>query len=404
MKLRHFIYSICLAGVSLTACQKEDALENTLDVTSPYVLDYLANSEDRIDSLRYAIFEEFGVPVFLHDVITEEVVGTDYKGDPIYKRETLDISWEFYHDANTSYSFTYLISEETEEEENPDLTDDEKAALEAAKEAKRQKEREDAYKALIYAKTYLSMAGATKPFSIMLVKNLIYNGQIVEFHKGFRTLFISNASSYPEEAQMRAKSGEIINASVLPMVQLDEAFMDEFETISEENHYYGKRWQADLGETFSSDMTTFVGSPCYFKLEHAFDESKLTSLSKNNTMYTSIYYDQMGWGAYIPMYGLPPLDFCKKYYNNVDAIKELALELVAIAGKYGFIGGGWKNSHIYAPDVDQDIEAFVMQALKLGAIGFEKRYGAYPIVMQKFNLIKDYIENVLGVSLNYTTI
>ena len=389
MKLRHFIYSICLAGFSLSACQKEDALENTLDITSPYVLDYLANSQDEIDQRRYQIYETYGVPVFLNDVITEEIVGTDYKGDPIYKRETLDISWEFYSDANTPYSFTYLQTVDFGE-----MTEEEIAA-------KKEQELADAHIALDYVETYLSMAGATKPFSIMLLKKLSYNGQTKEFHQGFRTLYISNASSYPEAAQMRAKSGEIINASVLPMVQLDEAFMDEFETISNENHYYGKRWQTDLGETFSSDMATFVGSPCYFKLEHAFDESKLTSLSKNSTMYTSIYYDQMGWGAYIPMYGLPPLDFCKKYYNNVDAIKELALELVAIAAKYGFIGGGWTNSHIYAPDVTKDVETYVMQALKLVAGGFEKRYGAYPMVMQKFNLIEDYIENVLGVSLDY---
>ena len=389
MKLRHFIYSICLAGVSLTACQKEDALENTLDITSPYVLDYLANSQDEIDQRRYEIYQTYGVPVFLNDVVTEEIVGTDYKGDPIYKRETLDISWEFYSDANTPYSFTYLQTVDFGE-----MTEEKIAA-------KKEQELADAHIALNYVETYLSMAGATKPFSIMLLKKLSYNGQTKEFHQRFRTLYISNASSYPEAAQMRAKSGEIINASVLPMVQLDEAFMDEFEAISNENHYYGKRWQADLGETFSSDMTTFVGSPCYFKLSYAFDESKLTSLSKNSTMYTSIYYDQNGWGAYIPMYGLPPLDFCKKYYNNVDAIKELALELVAIAAKYGFIGGGWSNDHIYAPDVTKDVETYVLQALKLGAGGFEKRYGAYPMVMQKFNLIEDYIENVLGVSLDY---
>ena len=389
MKLRHFIYSICLAGLSLSACQKEDALENTLDITSPYVLDYLANSQDEIDQRRYEIYQTYGVPVFLNDVVTEEIVGTDYKGDPIYKRETLDISWEFYSDANTPYSFTYLQTVDFGE-----MTEEKIAA-------KKEQELADAHIALNYVETYLSMAGATKPFSIMLLKKLSYNGQTKEFHQRFRTLYISNASSYPEAAQMRAKSGEIINASVLPMVQLDEAFMDEFEAISNENHYYGKRWQADLGETFSSDMTTFVGSPCYFKLSYAFDESKLTSLSKNSTMYTSIYYDQNGWGAYIPMYGLPPLDFCKKYYNNVDAIKELALELVAIAAKYGFIGGGWSNDHIYAPDVTKDVETYVLQALKLGAGGFEKRYGAYPMVMQKFNLIEDYIENVLGVSLDY---
>ena len=138
MKVKHFIYSICLAGVALASCQKEDELDNVVDTSSPYVLDYLADSTNEIDQRRYAIFQEYGVPVFLNDVITEEVVGTDYKGDPIYKRETLDISWDFSSDPNTSYQFTYLITED--EEIDPNLSDEEKAALEAELEAKRAEE------------------------------------------------------------------------------------------------------------------------------------------------------------------------------------------------------------------------------------------------------------------------
>ena len=202
MKLRHFIYSICLASLSLTACQKEDALENTLDVTSPYALDYLANSEDEIDQRRYEIYKEYGVAVFLNDVIKEEVVGTDYKGDPIYKRETLDISWEFYSDPNTPYSFDYLQTVEFDES----LTEEEIAA-------QKEQEKADALLALDYAETYLSMAGQTKPFSIMLLKNLIYNGQLMEFHQGFRTLYLSNANAYSTIEQMRAKSTEIIKTT-----------------------------------------------------------------------------------------------------------------------------------------------------------------------------------------------
>ena len=151
MNLKHFIYGVCLAGVALASCQTEDELENVVDTSSPYVLDYLADSTDEIDQRRYAIFQKYGVPVFLNDVITEEVVGTDYKGDPIYKRETLDIAWDFYSDPNTSYQFVYLITED--EEIDPNLPEDEKAALEAALEAKRAKELANAHLALDYVET-----------------------------------------------------------------------------------------------------------------------------------------------------------------------------------------------------------------------------------------------------------
>ena len=102
MKLKHFIYSICLASLALTSCQKEDELENIVDLSSPYVLDYLKDSTNEIDQRRYQIYQTYGVAVFLHDKVKEVQVGTDYKGDPIYKNEELDISWEFYSDKNSS--------------------------------------------------------------------------------------------------------------------------------------------------------------------------------------------------------------------------------------------------------------------------------------------------------------
>ena len=393
MKLRHFIYSICLAGLSLTACQKEDALENTLDVTSPYALDYLANSQDEIDQRRYEIYQTYGVPVFLHDVITEEIVGTDYKGDPIYKRETLDISWEFYSDANTPYVFDYLQTAEFDES----LTEEEIAA-------QKEQEKADALLALQYAETYLSKAGQTKPFSIMLLKNLKYNGKVLEFHQGFRTLYLSNANKYSTVGEMIAKSTEIIKTTFINAIQLDEAFMAEFEAVSNENHYYGKKWKADLGETFSSDLNSFLNSPFYFKLSDAFNETRLNTIINHNNLYYAVAYWEWYGLDYAAMFGLPSLAFAQKYYQNMEAIQEIAMEMVGIAAKYGFIVGGWSSDTTYAPNLTKDMEVYVGEVMKLGAGGFEQRYGAYPVVMQKFNLIRDYIENVLNFSLDYNNL
>ena len=402
MKLKHLIYSICLAGMALTSCQKEDELENVVDTTSPYELDYLANSTDEIDQRRYEIYQTYGVPVFFDDVITEEVVGTDYKGDPIYKREKLDIAWDFYSKSpSASYYFEYIFSED--EEIDPELSDEEKAALEAELAEKKVKELADAHVALNYVETYLSMAGGTKPFSILLLRTLNYNG-VKEFYPGFRTLYISNACSYPEPADQRMKSGEIINASVLPLVQKDEALVAEFETVSNENHYYNKMWQADLGETFSDDLKTFMNSPYYLKLSKAFDETALSEIVNYSHIYTIKWYWE-NYGMYVSAYPhVPSAEFALKYYNNMEAIKEVTNELVAIAAKYGFVGGGWSNDTTYSPTVSADIEAYVKTILQLGAGGFEARYGEYPLVMQKFNIMKDYIQNVLEVDINYNNV
>ena len=377
MNLKYFIYSICLAGMALTSCQKEDELGNIIDTSSPYVLDYLADSTDEIDQRRYQIFKTYGVPAFLNDVISEEVVGIDYKGDPIYKRETLDISWDFNSDPNTSYDFTYLITEDADE-----VTKVEEIA--------------NTHLALDYVETYLSMAGKTKPFSILLLKNLVLDGSTREYYKSFRTLYIGNACNYPDEADMRMKSGEIINASVFPLVNQDEELLAEFETFSDEKHYYNKQWQRDFGETFSAELNALTSVNLGLKLSNAFDESFVNSLVNHQFLYYVAYYN-------MSMPGITK-DAALNLYGNASNVQAAVKELVSMAAKYGFIGGGWSTELIYTPTLSKDVEAYVKIILQLGAGGFEERYGEYPLVMQKFNVLRDYIENELGVSLDYNNI
>ena len=262
--------------------------------------------------------------------------------------------------------------------------------------AQKEQERQDALLALDYAETYLSLAGQTKPFSIMLLKNLVYNGTILEFHQGFRTLYLSNANKYPTIEQMRMKSTEIIKTTFINAIQLDEAFMAEFEMFSEENHYYSKQWEKDFGETFSEELLAISSVNFKFRLNKAFDESALTSLANNAYWYYVYAYN-------MSMAGVTKAAAQKLYYN-VEAVREAAMELVAVAAKYGFIGGGWSNDHVYTPNLTTDVEVYVSEIMKLGAGGFEQRYGAYPLVMQKFNLMRDYIENVLNFDLNYNNL
>ena len=391
MKLKYFIYSICLASLALTSCQKEDELENIVDLSSPYVLDYLKDSTNEIDQRRYQIYQTYGVAVFLHDKVKEVQVGTDYKGDPIYKNEELDISWEFYSDKNSSYEFTYLQTQEFDES----LTEEQIAAIKA-------QELADANLALDYAETYLSMAGKTKPFSILLLKEGRFDGISFDFKQTFRTLYMANAASYPDPADMRMQSGVIINASVLPLVQLDEALLADFEAISEEKHYYNKQWSRDLGVTFSSDLQSFTKSPFNFKLSNAFDDRWLTTKLANNSNMSLVvqYYNAYGMD-YASMFGMPSLAFCQKYLGNLAAVKEVAMEMVDIAARYGFIGGGWSSEMVYTPNASKDVENYVSHILQLGRGGMEARYGAYPLVMEKMTLIADYIENELGVSVDY---
>ena len=213
---------------------------------------------------------------------------------------------------------------------------------------------------------------------------------------------MANAASYPDPADMRMQSGVIINASVLPLVQLDEALLADFEAISEEKHYYNKQWSRDLGVTFSSDLQSFTKSPFNFKLSNAFDDRWLTTKLANNSNMSLVvqYYNAYGMD-YASMFGMPSLAFCQKYLGNLAAVKEVAMEMVDIAARYGFIGGGWSSEMVYTPNASKDVENYVSHILQLGRGGMEARYGAYPLVMEKMTLIADYIENELGVSVDY---
>ena len=362
MKLKHFIYSICLAGLTLSSCQKEEDLEGTVDLSSPYVLE---DSDDPIDHRRYELYRDYGVAIFFNDTLTATPIGTGYDGKTLYRYETLDLNWDFYNNPKTFHQFTYL---ETDEEKNL---------------------------ALDYAATYLSLAGKTKPFSILLVKKLVYDNEIIDFHSGFRTLYMSNASSYTEEADKRMKSGEIINSSALPKVKLNEKLIAEFEVISNENHYYMKTWK-DLGETFSSDLSGLIGPNLGYNLSEAFDENFHNSVANNMYLSYVIYYN----------YNIPGIskDMATRFYGHPDAVREACYELVEIAAKYGFICGDGKNDAVYAPNLDQDLEAYVSTILKLGALGFEERYGNFPLVMKKYQMIKAFIEDELECDLDYNNI
>ena len=305
----------------------------------------------------------------------------------------MDISWHFYSDKNSSYEFTFLQTQEFDES----LTEDEIAAIKA-------QELADAHLALDYAETYLSMAGKTKPFSILLLKKGSFEGKSFDFLQTFRTLYMANASSYPDAAEMRMQSGLIINASVLPVIQLDEELCAEFEAISEEKHYYNKQWSKDLKESFSSDLQSFTKSPLSFKLSQAFDDSKLTLLANNQNMNMVVAYYNYGYGDVSASFGMPSLALCQKYAGNLAAIKEMGMEMVDIAAKYGFIGGGWQSEMLYTPNASKDLEIYVSQILQLERLGMEARYGAYPLVMEKTTLLADYIENVLGVSVDYNNV
>lgn len=351
MKWKYLIYCACLS-MMIASCGEED-LVSQVDFTTPYVL--TDNPDDPVAHRCYELYTEYGVPIFFNDTLTVTEIGKGYDGEPLYRYETLDINWEFTERTNSSYKYTYLT------------------------------EAEEQMQALDYAETYLSMISTRmRPFSILLVKEIKVDGNTPAYVEGLRTLFIGGTDVYETDEEVAESCQTMITEMILTKVKLDDALMARFENISEKNHYYDKFW-SDLGVTFS-DATKLYTTYGKLRLENAFDEAAL------NTMYADanwqIYY---AWYLY---YNTLPMA-----WQNWDLIYEARDGLVAAAANFGFISGDPSYSHMRSPNLNRDISTFVSTMLELGADGFSTRYGAFPMVMQKYQILADFIINELGMEL-----
>ena len=243
-------------------------------------------------------------------------------------------------------------------------------------------------KALDYVETYLSIISKSmRPFSILLVKEINLNDETPDYvDDGLRTLFIAGAETYEDEVAIKESCMAMVNSMVLKKVDQNEALKLQFTDVSGKNNWYFSNWKTHLGCTFSANMQLYfqMGG----RLENAFDESKLQAIADD--YMTSMYQ------SFMPAYAGANLA------GNIDAVRATRDEFVRMAGDFGFISGETTyGSHNYSPRENQDLEAYVSAIISLGANGFAERYGASPLVMQKYKILADYIVEELGVNLDF---
>lgn len=326
-----------------TSCSdNEDALENSIDFSSPYVIQDDPN--DPIQHHRYLIFEEYGVPVFFNDTVSEKYIGQTYDGRPIYRYETLDLNWSFTsHNKNSvTYSYEYITDPQIQET------------------------------ALQFVDEFLKEASKPmRPFSIFLTGTLKITSQtgtkIPDFHTGFRTLVIPNVQDVLEE-DIPAFTRMILKAMVKDRVMNNESIVSDFGSISGKENYYGKSWVDDL--------------KCKWGVEHRgvyWDPSKLYNRGIEN-QYVS-----------------------ESYGTNVHTIEEFRAERDLIfqqIGRYGFICGNYSDNlgHKISPkNAKEELEFYLDQMLAIGSKKFEERYCSSASVMDKYTILADYINDVLAV-------
>ena len=98
---------------------------------------------------------------------------------------------------------------------------------------------------------------------------------------------------------------------------------------------------------------------------------------------------------YIPLYMSG-----KSHEEAIQAINEKRAAYCEIVGNWGFVYGYGRLASTVAPTASDDLDCYVERILSDHAEEwFEKYYATYPLVMKKYELLRDLIENEMGVKL-----
>ncbi len=342
--MKGYIYTMLgiLLLLAVSCDNTEDVLENKIDFSSPYVIN--DDADDPIQHHRYLIYEKYGVPVFFNDTVSETFIGMDYDGKPIYRYETLDFNWSFssHNKSSVTYLYDYMTDAELQE------------------------------KALQFVDEFLKEASRPmRPFSIFLPESFtIKNSNGVttapQFWNGFRTLVIPTVHNV-EEAQIPSFTHMVLQSMVKDQVMNSETVSAAFGEVSGTNNY-DKLWVDDL--------------KCQWGVEHKgmlWDPADLFARGVELSYITQSWVTNVSTRA--------------EFYAERDLIfREI--------GNLGFICGNIAETkgHLYSPkNVSEDMEFYLDNMLGLGREAFEARYCSSSLVIEKYTILADYINDVLGV-------
>lgn len=351
---RIILYSICLMMLGWTGCSKDEALSNEIDFTSPYAI-LTDNPNDSIQHQQYKIYKKYQVAVFLNDTVSKTLVGNNLDGSPRYQYETIDLNWNFtaHNQGTVSYSYKYITDPEKQKN------------------------------ALDFADYFLGHSDKKMhPFCMLMVDGLTIKDSkstidTTEFG-GFRTLVLADSNAMTEEEKAE-RSGYVLRKLVKWKVSMNKTLLNEFGEISKKNNYYGREWVADLGCQPDVLFSAFT-----------WGASRLYKFNSEGEIWSFI--------SYMNKHGYPG------YSYTFEQFEEDRKTVFKQIGTFGFICGninnGGQEEFKYSPtNVDDDLNYYIDQILILGKEEFLNRYGESPLVLLKYNMLVDYIENELEVKL-----
>lgn len=340
--MRRIIY-ILLAFMVL-GCQKEDALKSNLEYERLYVIE--DDPSDPVKHRVYEIYQQYNVPVYFNDTIGRLFVKNDVYGNPVYRYETLDLSWGITSYSSLKYSYEYM-TDPTEQ-----------------------------LKALDLIEEYLKIASkALYPFNFFVTKSVRTKdnqGKIETFGKGTFRIYIRSL----------LMTGDWMDGAdeVLPGSMMREMVKNKIMNYKDLLVYFNSVSKPEWYGVFYSSL-----NPNHFE----------DLVSPNE-------FEWNGYGGVPPMYYFSPGCFSDTWYA-VNEFTETGLEKFRAAvrvkiGKFGFISSG--DTGTSTPNKSEDdLNAYISEMLKWSPEEFAELWGECPLVMEKYSILYKIVAEELGVKL-----
>ena len=171
-------------------------------------------------------------------------------------------------------------------------------------------------------------------------------------------------------------------------VKAQTALCGRFAEVSKTNGWYGQEWKK-LNNTSALPTVIDLGKKSFiYSVNALFDEPPFTPYQHEDIVTLLLRQTE----------GKEPLA------QDEEEAQNMRNAMMGEIAQFGFIAG-WKQSGAYAPsDDNEDREQYLQALLYLGDGGFRQRYGNYPLVMQKYELLHTFITQTLGLNLNYNRI
>lgn len=374
-----YLAILAFAVLAFCSCQKEDDLKNEIDFSNPYAI---ADSDDPVQHERYQIFTELGVSVYFNDTIGRQFVRNDINGNPYYRYETIDPNWLFYtptsdqqEQVGGTFKFYYVEGQERQ------------------------------MKCLNAIRTYLTdMVEDMRPTLIMVADSIEVLNSAGNRTNSFGTITWENGIPYYRTQYSINFRGVLLTSiadiaeegieTLFTEMERDLAIVKIANYTTKLNEFHAV---CDPTSDYGADLTDAY--PLY--------EPYYVNEEGEHILQATFFYYARPLSFFSPDYEGLIQEFIDQGYLFDDAWIELSrMEYAAVIGPYGFVcprstsGGGIYDCPSYNETGQQtDLEGFTQLALQYPREFFERYWGSYTKVMKKYNIIRDILENDMGLEL-----